>query len=221
MGLKLSLRGVSKSHMNTSVIDQLSLEIQSGEFVALMGPSGCGKSTLLNLISGLDSPDHGEVFAGEANICTMSSEKRDAFRLKHVSFVFQFFHLLPTLNILENVCLPALVKNQRSKAYILALAQKSLTNLGIAHAAQLLPSQLSGGMLARAGVARALISEPEILLADEPTGSLDVRTGQELLNLLQREQIRLGFTLVMVTHDQEAARLADRILKMQDGKIIS
>ena len=138
-----------------------------------------------------------------------------------LAFVFQFFHLLPTLTVLENVCLPALQKKSKTPQKILADAKQMLIQLGLGEAWHKLPSQLSGGMLARSGLARALLTEPDILFADEPTGSLDSSTGKTILSLLQQEQKRLGFTFVLVTHDAHAATMAQRILKMQDGVLLT
>ncbi|MEN9810708.1 MAG: hypothetical protein RLZZ488_2275 [Pseudomonadota bacterium] len=223
--VSVTLAQVSKSFSLTpsepqqTVLDNLNFSLQAGESVALMGPSGSGKSTVLNLLAGLDTPTQGEVVIGDTKINQLSAEARDDFRLHTISYVFQSFHLLPTLTALENCALVAFEQNQRTTTEIIASAMQILSDLGLADAADKYPSQLSGGMQARVALARALVANPKIVLADEPTGNLDSRTGSQVLDILFREQERRKFTLLMVTHDPQAASRAGRIIHMRDGRI--
>lgn len=210
---------LSPSEPQQTVLDNLSFSLQAGESVALMGPSGSGKSTVLNLLAGLDTPTAGEVVIGDTKINQLSAESRDDFRLRTISYVFQSFHLLPTLTALENCALVAFEQNQRATTKIIASAMQILSDLGLADAADKYPSQLSGGMQARVALARALVANPKIILADEPTGNLDSKTGSQVLDILFREQDRRKFTLLMVTHDPQAASRAGRIIHLRDGRV--
>jgi len=193
------------------------VSIGRGEFVAVMGPSGCGKSTLLNLIGALDQPTSGEVWVNGANLARLKAV--DAFRARSVGFVFQLHNLLPTLTCLENVEVPMQghvpARRRRERA-------RSLLGLvGLAERVNALPSQLSGGQRQRVAVARALANEPPLILADEPTGSLDSQSGDELLALLTDLNRSQGATVVIVTHDRRVAQVTQRILRMHDGRIVS
>jgi ABC-type lipoprotein export system ATPase subunit len=203
-----------------AVINGIDLEISAGESVAFMGPSGSGKSTLLNLIAGLEPATQGSIHIGEKDITRMPRHEVEALRLNSIAYVFQFFHLLPTLSALENCSLIAIEQNRRPIPDILNEARSTLSRLGLEHAAQKRPAQLSGGMQARVALARALIAQPKIILADEPTGNLDSKAGKAVLDVLFEEQKKQGFTLLLVTHDATAAQRSDRIVRLQDGALL-
>ena len=216
----LELRGVAKRYRQGSevvvALDGVDLDVDAGEHVALVGRSGSGKSTLLHLAGGLDSPDAGTVCVGGRDVSRMSAGDRAALRRREVGFIFQFFHLLPTLTVAENVELPLLLDRRRdTKRAVPAL----LDRLGIAHRAAHLPSQLSGGEMQRAAIARALITGPELLLADEPTGNLDSATGELVLDALLETVRDSGVALVLVTHDEAAAARAGTVLRLRDGRL--
>ena len=195
----------------------VSLSIQSGDFVAVVGPSGSGKSTMLNLIGGIDKPDTGSVWVDHVQVSTMSENALAKWRGAMIGIVFQFFQLLPTLTALENVMLPMELRNtysdQRRERATTALAR-----VGLAERATQLPSELSGGEQQRVAIARALVNDPPILLADEPTGNLDSETGERVVGLLL-ELNRAGKTIVLVTHEETLARQASRIVRVRDGRI--
>jgi ABC-type lipoprotein export system ATPase subunit len=202
------------------VINGIDLNIAAGESVTFMGPSGSGKSTLLNLIAGLESATQGQIFIGDKEITRMASHEVESLRLNSIAYVFQFFHLLPTLSAIENCSLIAIEQNRRSIPDILLEAKETLSRLGLENAADKRPAQLSGGMQARVALARALIAQPKIILADEPTGNLDSKSGKAVLDLLFEEQKKRGFTLLLVTHDPDAAQRSDRIVRLQDGMLL-
>lgn len=202
------------------VIDCMDLDVDAGEAVALTGASGSGKSTLLNLIAGLEPVSSGSIFVGDQELTRMPSRDVESLRLHSIAYVFQFFHLLPTLSTLENCALIALEQNRRPAHDILTDARQTLERLGLGEALNKRPAQLSGGMQARVALARALIARPKIVLADEPTGNLDSKAGTDVLDILFEEQKKRGFTLVMVTHDSQAAQRANRILSLQDGILL-
>lgn len=196
----------------------VSLEVLPGEFVALMGPSGCGKSTLLHLIGGMDRPTHGRVIVGGTVLETLSEAALALFRRRQVGFVFQFFNLLPTLTVLENAALPLMldgVSDYEAHARALTL----LDRVGLQERASHFPAELSGGEMQRVAVARAVISKPTLVLADEPTGSLDSENGRQMMTLLRDLNRELGLTILLATHDDEAARYAGRITRLRDGMI--
>jgi ABC-type lipoprotein export system ATPase subunit len=195
----------------------ISLDIGGGAFAAIMGPSGSGKSTLLHLIGGLDRPSDGELLVDGRLIAQMTDEQATLFRRVKIGFVFQFFNLLPSLTAAENVALP-LVLGGFLKDEADERAEGLLARVGLDRRRHHLPEQLSGGEVQRVAIARALAYRPPILLADEPTGNLDSKTGQEILELLQRINQDDGCTVVMVTHSQEAAGRADRIITLRDGR---
>ncbi|HVS03703.1 MAG TPA: ABC transporter ATP-binding protein [Thermoanaerobaculia bacterium] len=211
---KVFRRGSEQIH----VLHQLDLEIASGEFLALMGPSGSGKTTLLNLLAGLDRPTRGSVEVGEQRIDRMSQRQLARWRARHVGLVFQFYNLLPVLSAARNVELPLLLVplSRRQRQQQVATA---LDIVGLAHRARHQPSQLSGGEQQRVGIARALVTDPTLILADEPTGDLDRKTGDGILDLLAALQREHGKTIVMVTHDPHAAARAQRTLHLLDGQL--
>jgi putative ABC transport system ATP-binding protein len=196
----------------------VSLEIAAGAFAAVMGPSGSGKSTLLHLIGGLDRPSDGELLVDGRLIAQMTDNQVTLFRRAKIGFVFQFFNLLPTLTASENVALP-LVLGGESKSAAENRAEELLGRVGLEKRRDHLPEELSGGEIQRVAIARALAYRPPILLADEPTGNLDSATGDSILNLLRHISREDGCTVVMVTHSQEAARRADRVILLRDGRL--
>jgi putative ABC transport system ATP-binding protein len=201
------------------VLMHLSLQVPRGEFLALMGPSGSGKTTLLNLIAGLDQPSAGEVWVGGQLISGMSESQLAKWRTRHVGFVFQFYHLLPVLTAYENVELPLLLlplsRAERQKRVGIALEAVGLTDR-----ADHYPRQLSGGQEQRVGIARAIVADPAIVVADEPTGDLDAETTEQVLHLLRRLNAELGTTFLMVTHDPRSAAIARRQLRLEKGVLI-
>jgi putative ABC transport system ATP-binding protein len=203
-----------------TVLHDISLNIDSGEFVAIVGPSGNGKSTLLNLLTGIDSPTRGEIIINNVALHKLNGEKLTAWRGSNVGIVFQFFQLLPTLNLLQNIVLPMdflgkLPKNQRHERAMHLLAQ-----VGLADEAQRLPSQISGGQQQRAAIARAMANDPPLIVADEPTGNLDSETADSVLQIFAKLHDQ-GKTLMMVTHNEELANLAMRKLEIRSGRIHS
>jgi putative ABC transport system ATP-binding protein len=196
----------------------VSLEIPRGAFAVVMGPSGSGKSTLLHLIGGLDRPSSGEILVDGRLIGQMADDEVTRFRRTRIGFVFQFFNLLPTLTALENVTLP-FVLDGRSKAEADGKAAALLTKVGLENRGHHLPEEMSGGEIQRVAIARALAFNPPLLLADEPTGNLDSKTGHSILSLLQQINRNEGCTIVMVTHSQEAASYGDRTIVVRDGRI--
>ena len=196
----------------------VSLDIAKGEFAVIMGPSGSGKSTLLHLIGGLDRPSDGELLVDQRLIGQMADDEVTLFRRTKVGFVFQFFNLLPTLTALENVALP-LVLDGRSKGEADQRAKTLLAKVGLDKREHHLPEEMSGGEIQRTAIARAMAFNPPILLADEPTGNLDSKTGESILSLLRQINQGDGCTIVMVTHSQEAASYGDRIIFLRDGKV--
>ena len=201
------------------VLENLTLDVPEGEFLALMGPSGSGKTTLLNLIAGLDRPSTGRIVVGEDVISRMSEGQLAAGRTRHVGFVFQFYHLLPVLTAYENVELPLLLlplsSAQRRKQVLTALDLVSLTDR-MSHR----PGQLSGGQQQRVGIARAIVTDPTLIVADEPTGDLDSKSADEILNLLVELRKGLNKTIIMVTHDPRAASRAERVLHLEKGRLV-
>src|SRR5436305_32416 len=201
------------------VLKGLTLEVQEGEFLALMGPSGSGKTTLLNLIAGLDQPTEGEIWVGDELISVMSEAQLARWRTRHVGFIFQFYHLLPVLTAYENVELPLLLlpltAAQRRKQVLTALDL-----VGLSDRLKHRPGQLSGGQQQRVGIARAIVTDPTLLVADEPTGDLDARSAEEILDLLGELQKGLQKTILMVTHDPRAAQRAERILHLEKGQLV-
>ena len=200
------------------ILDGVSTRIDRGEFVVVLGRSGSGKSTLLNLIAGLDQPTGGEVHVGNARIDALSERERTLFRRRCLGFVFQFFNLLPTLTVEENVLLPlelcGMLDIHSGQA-----AKELLADVGLAGRMDSFPDRLSGGEQQRLAIARALVHEPELLLADEPTGNLDIETGEEVLGLLDRLVRNRGHTLIMASHSSRIAATADRVLQIREGRL--
>jgi putative ABC transport system ATP-binding protein len=194
--------------------------VEKGEFVAVMGPSGSGKSTLLHLLGGLDKTTDGEVTLGGRKLSVMSDKEVTLARRRNVGFVFQFYNLLPTLTAEENIALPLLIDGKKIKAYQSKL-DELLELVGLTDRRRHKPDQLSGGEQQRVAIARAFVNDPDIVLADEPTGNLDSRAGEEVMKLLRRSCDELGQTIVVVTHDPKAASFADRIVFLKDGQIAS
>ncbi|MFW9988299.1 MAG: ABC transporter ATP-binding protein [Candidatus Odinarchaeota archaeon] len=200
-------------------LDGVSITIKKGEFVSVMGPSGSGKTTLLNMIGALDNPSNGAVFINGTNVAQMEDEQRTELRLKEIGFIFQFYNLVPVLSAYENVELP-MVFAGRPKEKIEKNVNKFLDLVGLSDKKDHLPSELSGGEQQRVAIARALCNEPSILIADEPTGELDTKMGMEIVNLLRELNKELNQSILMVTHDPMIGALAERMLKMRDGKIV-
>jgi putative ABC transport system ATP-binding protein len=201
------------------VLEDLTLEVPEGEFLALMGPSGSGKTTLLNLIAGLDQPSAGLIRVGDELISNMSEGELAAWRTRHVGFVFQFYHLLPVLTAYENVELPLLLlplsSGERRRQVLTALDLVGLSNR-LSHR----PGQLSGGQQQRVGIARAIVTDPTLIVADEPTGDLDSKSAEEILDLMVELKRGLNKTIIMVTHDPRAAVRAERILHLEKGRLV-
>ncbi len=200
-------------------LNGVSIDIKKGEFVSVMGPSGSGKTTLLNMIGALDNPTSGAVYINRTNIAHMDDKQRTNLRLKEIGSIFQFYNLVPVLSAYENVELPMLFA-ARTKQEIERNANKFLDLVGLSDKKDHLPSELSGGEQQRVAIARALCNEPSILIADEPTGELDTKKGMEIVKLLRELNLELDQTILMVSHDPMVGALAERILKMRDGKII-
>jgi ABC-type lipoprotein export system ATPase subunit len=201
-----------------AALNGVDVSIAQGEFVAVMGPSGCGKSTLLNLIAGLDSPTSGALEVNGTDLTRLPDGRLTEYRRRVVGVVFQFFNLLPTLTVEENISLPALLAGT-PEASALRKAAELAEKVGLAHRLRHRSFQLSGGEMQRAAIARALVNDPAVLLADEPTGNLDSRSASEVLALLKDLRRETGATILLVTHSPEAAAVAGRIIRMVDGKV--
>jgi lipoprotein-releasing system ATP-binding protein len=219
--LKKSYR---KGTAEIPVLKGVTLGVHAGEFVAIVGQSGSGKSTLLHLLGTLDAPDEGEIYFRRGRIDRLPARYRDLLRNRHFGMIFQFYHLLPELSTLENVLAPLMIGRglwsyfQRRKAYR-RRALELLDVLGLSHRLKHKPRELSGGEMQRTAIARALVTGPELLLADEPTGNLDQTTGREILDILCSLNRQQNLTIVMVTHDPSIAGLADRVVRLVDGRI--
>jgi putative ABC transport system ATP-binding protein len=202
-----------------TALDHVNLKVETGEFVAIMGPSGCGKSTLLHLLGGLDRPSEGGVSIDGTAIADMKDDDLTRLRRRRMGFVFQFFNLIPVLNAAENASLPVTLDGVKS-VEAKKRAAEWLTRFGLGDRLTSRPDQLSGGQQQRVAVARALVAEPALILADEPTGNLDTRSGDEIASLLRQVTKEYGRTVVMVTHDPRIAAYADRIVFLKDGKVV-
>lgn len=203
-----------------TILDGVSLELGCGEFTVLLGRSGSGKSTLLNLIGGIDEPSGGEVLIEGKSITRMSDHDRTLFRRNHIGFIFQAFNLIPTLSVRENVMLPMELGGHTSSD-VRGRAAQLLEQVGLTQRIDAFPDRLSGGEQQRVAIARALVNDPLVVLADEPTGNLDYDTGKLVLDLLDTLTRRAGKNLVMVTHSEEVVGVADRVLRLKDGKLIT
>lgn len=215
----IKLTGIHKSFGNLEVLKGIDLHIKEGEFVSIVGASGAGKTTLLQIIGTLDTDHEGEVIINDTNIKKLSDKELSAFRNKQLGFVFQFHQLLPEFTALENVCMPGLIARRNSKE-VEEKAKELLTKLGLQDRFHHKPNELSGGEKQRVAVARALINDPKLILADEPSGSLDSGNKKELHSLLRKLCNEYRLTILLVTHDNELAETSDRIITMRDGKIV-
>ena len=215
----LSAKNIHKKYGSVEVLKGVDITITPGEIISIVGPSGSGKSTLLHILGTLDKPDLGEVFIHDTNVTNLQGNKLANFRNKHIGFVFQFHHLLPEFTALENVCIPGWLTN-RSKNEVKERARELLNLLGLSHRIENKPNQLSGGEQQRVAVARALINQPDIVFADEPTGNLDTANAKELHQLFFDLRKKFNQTFLIVTHNEELAHLSDRTLTMKDGKIV-
>ncbi len=215
----LKATGIFKNYGSLPVLKGVDLTINKGEIVSIAGSSGAGKSTLLHILGTLDAPDKGELSLNDVPYRKLRGNKLAAFRNKHIGFVFQFHHLLPEFTALENVCIPGWIANRKKKE-VTEEAKRLLSVLGLAERISHKPSELSGGEAQRVAVARALINNPSIIMADEPTGNLDSTNARELHELFARLRNEFNQTFLIVTHNEELAQMSDRILHMKDGKII-
>jgi len=216
----IHVKNIHKSFDTLEVLKGVSLDIAKGEIVSIVGPSGAGKTTLLQLIGTLDKPDSGEIRIDGVDFSTLNEQKLAEFRNQKIGFIFQFHQLLPEFSALENVMIPALIARTESKKAS-ARAKELLAYLGLSERLEHKPSELSGGEKQRVAVARALINQPSVILADEPSGSLDSKNKEELHKLLFELRDKFGLTIVIVTHDKELAQLSDRVIEMKDGKILN
>ncbi|HMM04274.1 MAG: ABC transporter ATP-binding protein [Dysgonomonas sp.] len=216
----INLQGITKIYrtkeVETVALENVNLEVQKGEFLSVMGPSGCGKSTMLNIMGLLDVASEGKVLIGNTETHNMKDKEMAEFRNKTLGFVFQSFHLINSLNVLDNVELPLLYRKSGESSRR-EMAKKVLEKVGLSHRMKHFPSQLSGGQCQRVAIARAIIGDPQIILADEPTGNLDSKMGSEIMDLLF-ELNNEGTTIVMVTHDEHIAKTTKRIVRFFDGR---
>jgi lipoprotein-releasing system ATP-binding protein len=213
-----------KDAVKVPVLQGLDLEACSGEFLSIVGASGSGKSTLLHLLGTIDAPDKGEIYLNGKRIDNLPSERRDWVRNREFGFIFQFYHLLPELNTLENVLVPQMIAQSvfgwlKNRRELQARGKELLEQVGLGHRLKHRPRELSGGEMQRAAIARALVNRPRILLADEPTGNLDAATGGEIVRLLRTLNRREGLTIIMVTHNLEIAAGTDRIVRLVSGQV--
>ena len=198
-------------------VDDISISVEKGEFVAIVGTSGSGKTSLLNLLGGLDYADSGEVIIGGQSLLNMKDEERTVFRRRNIGFIFQNYNLVSMLNVYKNVVLPIRLDGNKPDDEFIG---KILSLLGLTEKSRNRPNQLSGGQQQRVAIARALASKPKIVLADEPTGNLDFRTSAEVIGLLQMTNREFNQTIIMITHNEEIAQLADRIIHLEDGRVV-
>ena len=208
----------SKENSNT-VLDNVSLNIEKGEFVSLMGESGSGKSTLLYLIGGLDTPTSGNIFIDGKDINAIKEKELAVLRRKDIGFVFQFYNLVQNLTVEENIMLPVIMDGRKEKDYKERL-EEILDIVGLKEKRKSLPNQLSGGQQQRVSIARAIILSPEVILADEPIGNLDSKSGEDVMNLFKTINKEEGITILQVTHSEESAKYGNRIIRLKDGKIV-
>ncbi len=206
-----------KGENKVVALDNVSFSVEKGEFVAIVGASGSGKSTLLHLIGGVDRPTNGKVFIDGKNIYAMNDDKLAIFRRRQVGLIYQFYNLIPILNVEENITLPLELDNREVDKKTL---KELLELLGLEHRSKHLPNELSGGQQQRVSIGRALITNPAIILADEPTGNLDSKSSDEIVALLKKSNKEYNQTIIMITHNMEIAKEADRIIKIEDGRIV-
>ena len=214
----IEIKDIYKSFGVLEVLKGVNLSVKKGEIVAIIGKSGAGKTTLLQIIGTLDRPSKGQIIIGGTDVFALKDKELAAFRNKHIGFIFQFHQLLPEFTALENVCIPAMIAREKENQYK-PRAEKLLQELGLAERMGHKPNELSGGEKQRVAAARALMMSPDIILADEPTGSLDEKNKKELSELLLQLRQEYGQTILLVTHDKELAGIADRIIEIKDGKI--
>jgi len=218
-GVLLSGKGLSKNYGELKVVKDVSLSVKAGEFVCLVGKSGCGKTTLLSLLSGLERPTEGQVMLDGKDVTSATEDELALFRRQNVGFIFQSFNLIPTLSAWENVALPlfpvAMTEQERERRSL-----ELLEKMELGHRSAHLPAALSGGEKQRVAIARALINHPKVLFADEPTGNLDSATGDAIMEILNRLHRQEGVGVLMVTHEVELAKTADRLIRMHDGEVI-
>ena len=227
---QLRITGLAKSYhkgaLEVPVLAGVDLHVDRGEFVSIIGQSGCGKSTLLHLLGTLDAPDAGEIHFEGQRIDNLPASRRDILRNRHFGMIFQFYHLLPELTTLENVLAPLMISDgvvrywRRRKEYR-RRATELLELVGLQHRLRHRPRELSGGEMQRTAIARALVAEPDLLLADEPTGNLDQGTGDEIMRILRRLNAQQNLTIVMVTHDSRIANQADRVVRLVEGRVLA
>ncbi len=210
----------SKNGVEINVIKDINIDINEGDFITIMGPSGAGKSTFLHILGTLDKPSEGDIFFRDRNFKGFTEEEESKFRNEKIGFVFQFYHLLQDFNVIENIMMPLLIK-RINQGDAVAKAENFLEIMGLKHRRDHKPGELSGGEQQRVAIARALVNEPEIILADEPTGNLDRKTGKEVLDYLLSINERLSSTLVLVTHDPEIGSIGERKMKMVDGELFT
>ena len=217
----IKLTGINKiyrtNEIETLALENVNLDVEKGEFVSIMGPSGCGKSTLLNIMGLLDAPSSGKIEINGTSVENMKDKELAAFRNKTLGFVFQSFHLINSLNVIDNVELPLLYRKMPAKERP-RLAKEVLERVGLSHRMRHMPTQLSGGQCQRGAIARAIVGNPEIILADEPTGNLDSKMGAEVMELLHQLNKEDGRTIVMVTHNEEQAKQTSRTVRFFDGR---
>lgn len=217
----IKLTGINKiyrtNEIETLALENVNLDVAKGEFVSIIGPSGCGKSTLLNIMGLLDAPSSGKIEINGTSVESMKDKELAAFRNKTLGFVFQSFHLINSLNVIDNVELPLLYRKMAAKERT-RLAKEVLDRVGLSHRMRHMPTQLSGGQCQRVAIARAIVGNPEIILADEPTGNLDSKMGAEVMELLHKLNKEDGRTIVMVTHNEEQAKQTSRTIRFFDGR---
>lgn len=218
----IRLTGINKIYrtkeIETQALENVNIEVEKGEFLSVMGPSGCGKSTLLNIIGMLDSPTSGRVELNGVDVTSIRKDSEQAaFRNRTLGFIFQSFHLVNTLNVLDNVQMPLFFRRMPESERV-RMAKEVLERVGLSHRMKHLPSQLSGGQCQRVAIARAIVGNPEIILADEPTGNLDSKMGLEIMDILHSLNKDDGRTIVMVTHNEEQARRTSRTIRFFDGR---
>ena len=205
-----------KGDTKVVALDDVSFSVEQGEFVAIVGASGSGKSTLLHLLGGVDRPTKGKVFVGGKNIYELDDDKLAIFRRREVGLIYQFYNLIPILNVVENITLPLDLDNRKADKEQL---NELIKLLGLSNRKDHLPNELSGGQQQRVSIGRALVTHPAVVLADEPTGNLDSKSSEEIINLLKKSNVEYKQTIIMITHNMELAKAADRVIVIEDGRI--